>query len=270
MPLELNKETLLRQKERIVHIPKNIFKDLKVFRLKEFEDKRHDDIRREVVQLVDINGNTAHVIVYQSKPPIRPEVNNIFEVFKNYTHIARMHIENKEFDLARGDRLATNYANLLASASIQTGIHDDPGILINGAAIIIVPDNKNPGSIKEKSLQEAVGYLFSQDGPFSNIMIFPDFKNGEFVNNLTNAGSKLLLAENHFKILVQESKKILKNFRGKTGKDLFDYLIAISAYLKKELSIPPKLDGRGLSSDEEDYLLTRSPVYLERLMRSLH
>lgn len=57
------------------------------------------------------------------------------------------------------------------------------------------------------------------------------------------------------------------SFRERTGKDLFDYLIAISAYLKNGLSIPKTLDGRGLDSDD-NYLQKRSRVYLEKLMES--
>lgn len=269
MALFLSREVLSRQRsEKNKPFPNTLIKSLKIFRLDEFEKEKKDGIKREVVQIEDINGNRADVIVYQSAQPLRRDKTYIFDTFKKHTHIARMHIENKKFDLARGDRLAANYTNLLSSACKQTGILEDQNILVNGASIVIVPDSENPRSIKEKSLQEAIGFLFSETGPFPNILVSPDFKNEEFIQNLIKNGTELLLKSKHFNILNEESKAVVKEFVQKTGKDMRYYLIALSAYLRNGLSIPATLDGRGLDRDEV-FLHKQSKIFLRKFIESL-
>lgn len=248
--------------------PKSIFKSLKIFRLKDIEKERKDGLKREVIQIEDIDGNKADIIIYQASSPLRTNMDDVWDYFKKYTHVGKVHIENKKFDLKRGDKIATHQTNLISLALEETGVSKDDGIQLTGASVVIVPDRKDPGSIKKESLQKAIGFLFSKEGPFSEMLIFPDFIDESFAANLEKSGTELLIKQEFFDILLKKSKKFFEKFVSITGKDIFDYLIALSAYLKKELSIPAELDGRGLASDKE-FINKKSEFYLERLIEEL-
>jgi hypothetical protein len=144
-------------------------------------------------------------------------------------------------------------------------------MLVGGMSALVIPDSENPGVIYQESLQESVGFLFSKDGPFGNILII-SADGSKKEERLINGGVQFLLNRKEYGILIDMAVPFADRFLKKYQElSIAPYFVAASAHLRMLLDVfnPNNLDGVGFGKTKSEFLKEQSTQYLNRLMEIL-
>ncbi|KKQ24592.1 MAG: hypothetical protein US40_C0015G0023 [Candidatus Roizmanbacteria bacterium GW2011_GWC2_37_13] len=245
-------------------------KGTKLRRLDLLTLERCGPLERKIALIEDIEGNKAQIFVYFKTPPSRKNAEYLYRAFRNYTTIGRLVFSSRPQSLESADKRSIALCEEVSRASQLAGIVRDENILIEGGAVLVNPDRENPHSHFGDNLQESIGFLFSKK-PFGNILLIPDEWNDSVIDNLVKGGGKLLVNKDTFDILVKEAlpyfKKLLEIKKLKKI-NIPVILMTLSAYIRKELSILPRLDSSRGIGNETDFVQEKSRFYLQRLVES--
>lgn len=66
-------------------------------------------------------------------------------------------------------------------------------VQLSGAHAVVIEDPKKPGSENNQTVNQAIGFLFGPNGPFKDIIVFPEKGQEKLMEQIKTAGGRTLL-----------------------------------------------------------------------------
>lgn len=217
----------IRSHLKEVSIRNNLVKSISVI---EFIDR--EAIVRRMALVEDPKGNRVAVLFYKQKfiPP-KDKNQSAESPFHSKTVLGEIVVMASGLEsFEEADEVAFDRTNSLSIASGMVGIDEDRNLHMSGMSAVVIADSENPNSINEASLQRAIGFLFSSQGPFGEAVIFPDFKDKKLMANLHKGGAEFVIDQYSYRQMLSVAEKF--NLKKRFGKYQEQILKAMSVYLR--------------------------------------
>lgn len=260
----------ITSRELIRGFPKDLIKNLEIITL---EPK--DDIERKIALIEDAYGHKASIYVYSNAPAPRDDMKYVFPSFKEHTHVGGIEFldHTKVATVDSADLISVKRIKDISAAIERSPLKEDKNYLISGMSALVIPDSEDSESTNNSDMQKAIGYLFSEKGPFNKTLVLS--RNDEQRQNLIDGGAQLLLpptdgfnvdsSNPDFTLFVSRFADKFKN------EDIFPFFVVLATYLRWSLDIYNlgELDGFGYGKDLKEFLKVQTDLFFRQTSKIL-
>lgn len=161
---------------------------------------------RQIALIAGERGERASVFFYQdpTKTNRKPEDSKLLDLTNDTKTLSQIRVQPinglTENILLKTDSLAAELAKKMKDDCQQSKIKYAPHIGLSGGSIVINTLLSKEEFLQSKFLQESIGNLFNQNGPFSSTVIFPQAGQEEFMKNIQDTGAQILLPPDGFEL----------------------------------------------------------------------
>jgi len=179
-------------------------------------------------------------------------------------------IPNNSSFVESADEINFKKVQDISYALDKTSLKENKNYLVSGMSVLVVSDPEDSESTISSDMQKAIGYLFSEKGPFSQALVLP--KNDMQKQNLIDGGAQVLIADTEgfdintenpdFTFFVSE---FLSKFK---VAEIFPFFVALATRLRWSLDIynPDELDGYGFGKNLKEFLKGEADLFCKNIL----